>query len=544
MKVLWLNINASYSHTCLSIPALHAQISSSVADKTEWKVITGTINREFSFYLKDIIEFNPSLILATSWLFNHDYLLTLLTKTAALLKNRQIILGGPEYLGDNENYLRTNTFVTAVFRGEGEDIFSEFIDRISDGRIWNTLPGFCYIDKEGNYKDNGIAQVLNFADLKAPESSDLFDWNKPFVQLETSRGCFNRCSFCISGKERKIDNISIQSIKERLDVIRERRVKEVRILDRTFNANSKRAKKVLFLFKEYWPDICFHLEIHPSLLDDHIRETLKSLPEGLLHIEAGMQSLDENVIAECRRSGTAESSFRGLVFLTECKNFEVHTDLIAGLPGYSYSKLIEDVSRLTVVNPDEIQLELLKLLPGTHLRETASERGIIFSSEPPYEVLKTDDITYHQLNQCVILSKILDTYFNGGILKESFRNLVAENSVFLDKFISHCEFCNFDFSSSSDKKALFLLDFCYNNFEEYKIHLIQDWIMSGLPHNKGAGKMLKLWKFGEKPENPLLIDNQRDLTYKYFEINNKRYWFSFNKYVNSYKPISNFIELL
>ena len=43
------------------------------------------------------------------------------------------------------------------------------------------------------------------------------------------------------------------------------------------------------LFLEYHPDIRFHLEIHPALLSEELKEELKHLPEGLLHLEAGIQ---------------------------------------------------------------------------------------------------------------------------------------------------------------------------------------------------------------------------------------------------------------
>ena len=51
--------------------------------------------------------------------------------------------------------------------------------------------------------------------------------------------------------------------------------------DRTFNYNNKRAKELLHLFREYAPDICFHLEIHPALLSEELKEELAILPNGL-----------------------------------------------------------------------------------------------------------------------------------------------------------------------------------------------------------------------------------------------------------------------
>ena len=143
---------------------------------------------------------------------------------------------------------------------------------------------------------------MNFSELVPPEKSRFFNWSKPFVQLETTRGCFNTCAFCVSGGEKPVRTLSLEATRKRLDVIHQHGIKNVRVLDRTFNYNNKRAKELLNLFREY-PDICFHLEIHPALLSDELKQELATLPKGLLHLEAGIQSLRENVLEQSRRIG-------------------------------------------------------------------------------------------------------------------------------------------------------------------------------------------------------------------------------------------------
>ena len=544
MKILWLNINSSFSHTSLAIPALDAQLKESERSKIEWKVISGTINRDISSYIGEISEFNPDLILSTAWLFNHNYLYSLLVRSKALLKDVSIILGGPEFLGDNYKYLLRNNFIDAVFRGEGEEVFPLFIEKFSNHQDWKNLPGFCYIDKDGKYFDNGITEVNDFSTLNVPESSSFFEWERPFVQIETSRGCFNRCSFCISGSGRKIDNISVSSLRVRLNIVKQKGVKEVRVLDRTFNANPKRAISLLKLFAEFSPYIKFHLEIHPALLTEEIRGSLLNLPPDLLHIEAGMQSLDNKVISECNRSGDADSSFEGLKFLVQNTPFEIHTDLISGLPFYTFDRLKRDVRELILLNPEEIQLESLKLLPGTKLRDGASEYDICYSPIPPYEVLQTSHISFNELKKADTLSRILEIFFNGKILKDSFVKLCCENDGFIERFIEFYDKTNFDFNSGSEKRALLLWDFCLNHFKNSHYFIIQEWISSGYSHNKGPGKLLINWKFGDPIVNPVFQNKSKDYSYKYIDLDQKRFWFIFNKTINSYKPISNFIEIL
>jgi radical SAM superfamily enzyme YgiQ (UPF0313 family) len=544
MRILWLDINASYSHSSLAIPALHAQLSETITERYSWRVVSGSINRETTYYLSEIAEFSPDIILSTLWLFNHKKVLSVLERARALSPNIRIILGGPEFLGDNRDFLNKNSFIEAVFRGEGEDIFPEFIATIESVRSYSNTYGFCYIDEQGIYKDNGIAIVNNFVQLKPPESSSLFDWSKPFVQVETSRGCFNRCSFCISGDERKVDNIPIESLESRFDNILRHKIKEVRILDRTFNANSKRAGLLLNLFKKYTPHIQFHLELHPSLLDERLREILEDLPCGLLHIEAGVQSFNEIVLKSCNRSGGSKESADGVHFLISLGKFEVHCDLIAALPHYTYREILNDTLKLIELNPGEIQLEVLKLLPGTEMTRNASALNIKYSPSPPYEALETPWISFYELTLSSALSKIVDSYYNNGVWRDCFRSVILENRNFLEHFTLHYSENYPDSSTNNESRGLYLYNYAKLNYQNAILNIVLCWMENGFSYRTGPGLLSKQWKFGDELNNPLLDLEDRKSAYRYIEYSSKRYWFKYNKNSNSYKSILNFIEIL
>ena len=410
MKILWLDLNSSYAHSSLALPALHAQTATN--ESIEWEIVSATINENIGMVTNSIYHHQPNIIAATNWLFNHEQLLHILSRAKTLLPDCCIALGGPEFLGDNEAFLRKNSFVNCVFRGEGEEVFPKWIEIWDDSRKWNTITGLCYLDQSHNYQDNGIARVMDFAHLKAPEKSCFFNWSKPFVQLETTRGCFNTCAFCVSGGEKPVRTLSIDTIRERLILIHRKGIKNVRVLDRTFNYNNKRAKELLNLFLEFSPDICFHLEIHPALLSDELKQELARLPKGLLHLEAGIQSLKEAVLEKSRRIGRLADALNGLKYLCSLNNTVTHADLIAGLPLYHLPEIFDDVHTLAEYGAGEIQLESLKLLPGTEMRRRAEELGIRYSPLPPYEVLQTREITVDGLQTARFLSRLLDGYYN------------------------------------------------------------------------------------------------------------------------------------
>ena len=545
MKLLWLDLNSSYAHSSLALPALHAQIAEDTT--IEWCMVSATINENIGNIVQQIYHCQPDIIAATNWLFNHEQLLHIVSRAKSLLPNSSVILGGPDFLGDNEDFLRRNKFVSGVFRGEGEEVFPIWLKVWNHPvKEWSSIPGLCYLDQSGKYQDNGIARVIRFSELVPPEKSRFFNWSKPFVQLETTRGCFNTCAFCVSGGEKPVRTIPIEAIRERLNVIHQHGIKNVRVLDRTFNYNSKRAKALLNLFREY-PDICFHLEIHPALLTEELKEELATLPKGLLHLEAGIQSLREPVLEQSRRIGKLNDALAGLKYLCSLKNMETHADLIAGLPLYHLSEIFEDVHTLASYGAEEIQLESLKLLPGTEMRKRAKELGIQYSPLPPYEVLQTQEITVEELQTARYLSRLLDGFYNTSTWRGITQTLILENPHFLHDLLHHLiETDVIDNPLSLEKRGLILYNFCKSYYPDYLTQVTIAWIEAGMSLKKIPAEKVKT-KRQVPPENWQIIygSYRENLRLCFLPIDDEGhgYWFGFESEIQKIEPVFKAVSL-
>lgn len=539
MKLLWLDLNSSYAHSSLALPALHAPIANNT--DIEWCTVSATINENTGSVVNQIYRHQPDIIAATNWLFNHEQLLHIVSRAKALLPHCCVILGGPEFLGDNEAFLYKNKFVSGVFRGEGEEVFPLWLKVWNQPRKeWKSITGLCYLNESGEYQDNGLARVMNFSELVPPEKSRFFNWSKPFVQLETTRGCFNTCAFCVSGGEKPVRTLSLEAIKERLDVIHEHGIKNVRVLDRTFNYNNKRAKELLNLFREY-PDICFHLEIHPALLSDELKQELATLPKGLLHLEAGIQSLRENVLEQSRRIGKLSDALAGLHYLCSLENMETHADLIAGLPLYHLSEIFDDVRTLTEYGAGEIQLESLKLLPGTEMRRRADELGIQYSPLPPYEVLQTREITVDELQTAHYLSRLLDGFYNTPTWRNITRILILENPHFIHDLLDHLVRTDvIDTPLSLERRGLILYDFCKNHYPDYLTQVSIAWIEAGMSLKKAPAEKVRT-KRQLPPESWEVVygayrENLR-LCFLPVDEEGHGYWFGFESEIQKIQPV-------
>lgn len=61
MKILWLDINSSYSHSSVALPAIHSQ----VADRADWEwcVVRETINDKPGSIAAAVAEQQPDVIM-------------------------------------------------------------------------------------------------------------------------------------------------------------------------------------------------------------------------------------------------------------------------------------------------------------------------------------------------------------------------------------------------------------------------------------------------------------------------------------------------
>ena len=490
MRLVWLGIQSSYSHSSLALPLL-ANACANVSG-WEWERVDGVLGDDPFETARQVIAKEPDLVCASLYLFNRDLTLDILKRVKCLKPDVRIAVGGPENLGDGAvELLKTTASVDFACRGEGEPIMPVLLERLKTGADLAGVPGLLYRLADGTVVDNGQSGLaLDWAVSPMPCRHSLFEFGKPFVQLETSRGCPMGCTYCTSSRT-NVRLRSLDSVREELAHLRDCGVAEVRLLDRTFNVPDSRGAALLRMFREEFSGMRFHLEIHPGVLGKEVRDELQKAPSGLLHIESGIQTLSHVSLAAIGRSTDTDAALEGLAFLVGIKSFETHCDLLTGLPEQIWDDVVSDAERLIGIGPGEVQMEVLKVLPGTALRNEAASRGIIYSPEPPYDVMATLTMDTEDMRHCRHLSKILDRFHNTAPLRKTFRTAVLEKNGFLRAFLSWCE--ERESETLSQPLALrrrfelmdeFLREFeCSKSLDELAI----GWMMEAFPTGRGPG---------------------------------------------------------
>ncbi len=486
-KILFLEVNSSYSHTMLSYGYLRA-FTEKMSRDWEWKHICATTNDDPEKILTDLSHLHPDVICGTLYLFNHEYSVDLFKKHKKENPRVWILLGGPEFLGNNEKFLRQNPDINAVIRGD-ESSFPSFLSRLDEPERWNEVPGLCFIAGK-KYYDGGFANFAGDLDeIPSPYDKGYFTAGRPFYQLETSRGCSGKCTFCTSSLSDGSRYFSLNRIRNDLKKMHQLGIREIRMVDRTFNEDRKRGLALLKMFREY-PDTRFHLEINPALVDEDLICELRKFNDKRLHIEAGIQSLCVKSLKSVKRFGSAGKMISGLRKLCAIQNAEVHTDLIAGLPSQKFRDVLKDVKKLIPLNPHEIQLENLKILPGTPISDSPP-RALVSNPRPPYEVLKTSLMTRNDLKRSAYLSKLLDSFLNVPRLQNLFRFAFRRDEQFIEKFLAYVEKNSDPMKKEHlDKRLLLIKSYAEMNDPFLAELTVFFWLACGYPPGK----------FGFKPE--------------------------------------------
>ena len=483
MNITWLTINSSYSHSSLALPLIH-QAARQVQD-CAWTHVSATIKDDVSDICIRIAQNSPDVLCAPAYLFNRDVLLDVLCRMKVLLPDCKVVVGGPECLGQGAAaILRDCDAIDYVCQGDGESGMPPLLDALAHGGSVQTLP---QIVTRAAGSVNPPATCFDFPKGIFPCMDEFFDVSRPFVQVETSRGCPNSCIFCTSANSH-VRYKSLDDVRAELNMRRSKGVREIRLLDRTFNMPPHRATALLKMFREEFADIHFHIEIHPAFLTDDIRKELLLAKPGQLHLEAGIQTLQRNVLQTIGRCDSPQRALDGLSFLCSIPQLAVHADLLSGCPQQSYDSLLEDLHCLMQVGPAEIQMEVLKVLYGTRLQQDEEQLKIRHSPNPPYDVMCTPTMSLKDIQRSKLLSRMVDVFYNCDALQKAFR-LAAVDSAFLAGFLAHIESQGFTTGAAPQLKRrfLWLAEYCKEN-EKVQDELAASWLKEAFTPGEGPSK--------------------------------------------------------
>ncbi|MGA3067459.1 MAG: DUF4080 domain-containing protein, partial [Tepidisphaeraceae bacterium] len=251
------------------------------------------------------------------------------------------------------------------------------------------------------------------------------------IYVEASRGCPFSCEFCLSSLDIPVRNVPLDVFLAAMARLLDRGVRLFKFVDRTFNLNLNFSRAILEFFLARWrPGLFLHFEMIPDRLPEGLRSAIKQFPPGALQFEVGIQTFNPQVAARISRKQDNQRLADNLRFLRQETGVHVHADLIAGLPGEDLQSFAAGFDRLLALGPQEIQVGLLKRLRGTSIVRHDAQWGMVYSPNPPYEILQTRAIDFATMQQLRRFARHWDLVFNSGNFLSSAPRLWAEGSPF------------------------------------------------------------------------------------------------------------------
>ncbi len=516
MNILLTSLNAKFIHSSLSIHSLKAFAKEY---KDNITIEEYTINNDEDFIISSIYEKIPDIIGFSCYILNIEETLNICSTLKKILPNITIILGGPEVSYDPIKFLKYS-YIDIVVIGEGEVAFYEIIKNMTNGLPLDNIQGMAY-------KNNGEININNDVikvDLdKIPfVYNELSIFENKIIYYESSRGCPYNCQYCLSSVEAGVRFLNIDRVYSDLAFFINNNVKQVKFVDRTFNAKKKHSLDIWkFLIDNDNGVTNFHFEISGDIIDDEMIELLKTARVGLFQFEIGVQSTNSTTLKEIKRYATKEKLFENIKKIKELGNIHMHLDLIAGLPYEDFTTFGKSFNEVYALEPEQFQLGFLKLLRGSGLRENKDMYGIKFRDKAPYEVLSTNDLTFNDILNLKGIEEMLEKFYNSGHFTTTIKYF---ETLYKDPFQLYFNMWKFfkerKYNLLSHKK-IFFYEFLLEFGEESKSDIVKNLIrfdmyslenVKNLPENLSYNKSLDIkWNWNNTYEDLKIFGNHYNI---------------------------------
>lgn len=440
MKVVLTTLNSKFIHSSLSIRYLKSYCE----DLLDIEIMEFTINQNLEYILGEIYKEKPDIVGFSTYIWNREETLEICEALKIVAPHIKILLGGPEVSFDSKDLMEKYSFIDFIIAGEGEIPFKHFLETTLERGDYSKVNGLIY-RQDKNIIINPPARTIEDLDtIPSPYIKDDYSLENKIVYYESSRGCPFNCQFCLSSTIKGVRYFSLDRVKKDLEKLIDRRVMQVKFVDRTFNANKKYAMEIMKFIMDKDPEnMNFHFEVTAHLVDDEMLEFIKSAKPGLFQFEIGVQSTNPKTIEVVGRTTDFEKLKEVSKKIKSFGNIHQHLDLIAGLPHEGYESFKNSFNDVYEIGPEKIQLGFLKLLKGSGLRRDKDKYGFKFLDKPPYEVLETHCMSYEEMTRLKGIEDLVEKYYNEGYFRHTIEYIIEKEYPtafdFFEVFLTYWE---------------------------------------------------------------------------------------------------------
>ena len=434
MRILLTTLHAKYSHASLALPCL--AVSCRDLPGVSAVIREYTINEPHDQLVRQVVSEQSDLMAFSCYIWNIEKTLRIISDIKKISPKIRIVLGGPEVSFGVFELMHDNPAIDFVVKGEGELVFRSLVEAVSVASV-TPVPSAALENIENLFfRDSGDITAgphstgyLPLDSIPSPFEAGLVDFARPLTYFETSRGCPFSCAFCLSSVEGQVRTFSPARIERDLLLLMQREQPNIKLVDRTFNYDASRADRIWQFILDNNRRSHFHFEIAADLLTDASIELLKRVPEHTFRFEIGIQSASQETLRQVNRTADLGRIFHVIRRLRKETAIELHLDLVAGLPEEDYEGFLESLRSVIALRPHEIQIEPLKVLKGSPMREIAARQDYHFSSFPPYTILRSPWLSFDEIGRIETVGRLIDLFHNQGGFKNALDFLLRERDA-------------------------------------------------------------------------------------------------------------------
>ena len=413
-KVILAALNAKYIHSNLALRYLSRFQNNN--QKHDVETMEFTINQRLDFIAEELFRKQPDVVLFSCYIWNVEMLRQLCPILKKIMPDCVIGFGGPEVSYESETFLRENPAVDFVMRGEGELVFTKYLEHLDTGNpaTLGEIESLTYRQGEMIVSTPQM-HPMDLALLPFPYEDDFSDVQNQIIYYESSRGCPYHCGYCLSSVENGVRFVPLDKVLPDLQKFLDKNVPQVKFIDRTFNCKKSHAMAIWKYLHEHDNGVTnFHFEITADLIDQETIDFLKTVRKGLFQFEIGVQSTNPQTIRAINRNVDFGALSEIVQQIKDGGNIHQHLDLIAGLPYEDYDSFGRSFNDVYALHPEQLQLGFLKVLKGSMLHQKQKEFEIVYHDTAPYEVLTTHELPFADTLRLKYVEEMVETYYNSG----------------------------------------------------------------------------------------------------------------------------------
>jgi len=397
-QIALCTLNAKYIHASLGLRYLYANLA---ALQPAASIHEFTINQRPIDIAEKLLAADPQIIGFGIYIWNVQQTEAVISLIKKIKPDTTVVIGGPE-VSYEYNSSRAFNLCDYLITGQADFAFRELCSAL----LARNNPGQKVID----------AAPPPVNELVLPyDQYNAEDLANRVIYVEASRGCPFKCEFCLSALDKTAYPFDLDSFLNALANLYERGARQFKFVDRTFNLKVSSCISILdFFLKRLSSDLFLHFEVIPDKLPAALRSRLVNFPELSLQFEIGVQSFNQEVQATINRKQDNNKTRENIEWLRKNTHAYIHADLIFGLPGETLASFAQGFDQLIGLNPQEIQVGILKRLKGTSIDRHADEFALCYASDPPYALLKSRDVDFATMQRMQRFARYWDMIGNSG----------------------------------------------------------------------------------------------------------------------------------